>query len=559
MQSVKSGQKMAIFTSECSHSFHFPCISTHLRNQNSLFCPVCNTTWKDALPLLSIPHQQQQQPPQPQPEKNNMIINTPTYNDDEPLLSPTSSINTIPEVLENDDEIEEFKGFFVNSVSSSISLNNAQVEMRLLPEVAIVSMSQTHETYALVLKVKAPPTPVNGVAHASRAPIDLVSVLDIGGSMTRTKLEMMKSAMHLVVSSLGSADRLSIIAFSATAKRLLPFKRMTSQGQRAARRIIDRLDLHNGSCAGDALRQATKILEDRRERNPVASIMLLSDGQDEQPQHDNNPNQRPASNHGSSTRFAHVEIPVQSLGYSHEPAEDAFAKCVGGLLSVVVQDLRIQISLASGSDPAEICAAYPCNGRSAVFSSDAIRIGDLYAEEERGLLLEVRVPVTSNEAHHVLSVCCSYKDPGTQEIIYGTDQPLLVPKPQAFRSSGPKIQRLRNFFVTTRAIAESRRLIELNEMSSALQLLASSRELLVQSGCLGEEYARRLEAELAEIRWRKEAEEEMVRRRRVVEENGEPLTPSSAWRGGDRLAKVTCVKKSTKRVSDLHGFENARF
>lgn len=553
MQSVKSGQKTAIFTSECSHSFHFPCISNHLRNQNSLFCPVCNTTWKDALPLLSINQPQQHQ--QPQPEKNNVIIRTPTFNDDEPLLSTASSINSIPEVLENDDEIEEFKGFLVNPVSSSISINNAQVETRLLPEVAIVSTCQTHETYVVVLKIKAPPPRVNGVAQARRAPIDLVSVLDIGGSMNRTKLDMMKRAMHLVVSSLGSADRLSIIAFSATVKRLMPLKRMTCQGQRSARRVIDRLDLHNGSCAGDALRQATKILEDRRERNPVASVMLLSDGQDEQPQHDNNTNNRHVANHGSSTRFAHVEIPVQSSGYSHEPTEDAFAKCVGGLLSVVVQDLRIQVGLASGSDPAEICAVYPSN-RPLVFSSGLVRIGDLYAEEERELLLELRVPITSNEGHHVLSVCCSYKDPATQEIIYGTDQPLLVPKPQPFRSSLPKIQRLRNFFVTTRAIAESRRLIGLNEMSSAVQLLASSRELLVQSGCLGEEYVRRLETELLEIRWRKEAEEEMMQRRqRMVEEKEEPLTPSSAW----RRSKVSCVKTSTKRVSDLHGFENARF
>lgn len=192
--------------------------------------------------------------------------------------------------------------------------------------------------------------------------------------------------------------------------------------------------------------------------------------------------------------------------------------------------------------------------------SGLVRVGDLYAEEERELLLELRVPITSNEGHHVLSVCCSYKDPATQEIIYGTDQPLLVPKPQQFRSSLPKIQRLRNFFITTRAIAESRRLISLNEMSSAVQLLASSRELLVQSGCLGEEYVRRLEAELLEIKWRKEAEEEMMQRRqRMVEDKEEALTPSSAWRGSDRLGKVSCGKKSAKRVSDLHGFENARF
>ena len=45
----------------------------------------------------------------------------------------------------------------------------------------------------------------------------------------------------------------------------------------------------------------------------------------------------------------------------------------------------------------------------------------------------------------------------------------------------------------------------------------------------------------------------------LVDENGEPLTPTSAWRAGKKLAKVAIMKKSMNRVSDLHGFENARF
>ena len=45
----------------------------------------------------------------------------------------------------------------------------------------------------------------------------------------------------------------------------------------------------------------------------------------------------------------------------------------------------------------------------------------------------------------------------------------------------------------------------------------------------------------------------------LVDENGEPLTPTSAWRAAEKLAKMAMMKKSLNRVSDLHGFENARF
>lgn len=615
---------MAIYTAECSHSFHFPCIAAHVTKNASLVCPVCCANWKD-VPLLAvhkIQHQSQskqdlnqnpkqdqirQQPPSPKtppPPVVNLInvnqkndkFNSKAYNDDEPLVS----FVPIPEAEdEEDDEVEEFQGFFVNPVRSSSdeSIINGgdsrNVKVSLLPEAAVVSVGRSYEAYAVVLRVKAPPPPLPRVkehnsnsAHfleaVGRAPIDLVTVLDVSGSMSGAKLHMMKRAMRLVISSLGSADRLSVIAFSACPKRLMPLRRMTAQGQRAARRIIDRLGCRQGTTSvAVALRKAAKVLEDRRERNPVATIMLLSDGQEEKVQV-NNSNQRRGSGHLSSTRFAHVEIPVHSAGfgvktspasYNREPTEDAFTKCVGGLLSVVVQDLRIELGFASGSDPAEISAVYSCNnnGQPTVLSSKTVRLGDLYAEEERELLVELRVPSPVVGSHHVLSVRCSYRDPVTQEMINGREQALLVPRAEPVRSSMPKIERLRNLFITTRAIAESRRLIENNDLSCAHQLLGSARAFLVQSSSLSaEEYVGGLEAKLAEVQWRQQYQAQLeqnkaVPRRKEVaaavlmDENGEPLTPTSAWRAAEQLAKVAIMKKSLNRVNDLHGFENARF
>ncbi|CAN4122435.1 unnamed protein product [Withania somnifera] len=585
-QGVKSGQGMAIYTAECSHTFHFPCIASHVRKQSTLVCPVCNSTWKD-VPLLAI-HKLQQQHDQKEPHKQkeqeqqeSSCPNTPTiinkqqkplpnvktyykkpehydskaYNDDEPLLTPTAGAKFVPIPEANEDqeddeeeEIEEFRGFFVNPISSDEAFanqrdNHRSVEVSLMPEAAIVSVGRSHETYAVVLKVKAPPPPPS---PPPTCPIDLVTVLDVSGSMSGPKIQMLKRAMRLVISSLGSVDRLSIVAFSATPKRLLPLRRMTPQGQRSARRIIDRLVTSQGTCVAEALRKATKVLEERRERNPVASIMLLSDGQDEKIQGSNTQNRRSKSTHLSSTRFGHIEIPVHSsgfgekAGYSYEPTEeDAFSKCVGGLLSVVVQDLKIQLDFSSGSDPAEVAAVYSYNGRPAVLSSSCVRLGDLYAEEERELLLEVKVPTMTNGSHHVLSIRCCYKDPATQEAIYGREHSLLVPRPQV-----------------------SKRLVEHNELSGAMHLLSSARALLIQSGS----------AFLTEVQWRKQYQQQIEQQKMTqlqrmneremsvfVDENGEPLTPTSAWRAAEKLAKVAMMKKSMNRVSDLHGFENARF
>ncbi|KAL2499520.1 Zinc finger (C3HC4-type RING finger) family protein [Abeliophyllum distichum] len=569
LQNVKTGQGTAIFTAECSHSFHFPCIAVHVKKQGSLTCPICNSTWKE-LHLLATPENENHKSHQEHKReiardsnsKNDKKAILKVYNDDEPLSSPTSGarFNPIPESDETEEENEEFPGFFVNGYVNNTSpeLKLKNVEVSLLPEAAVVSVGRSSETYAVVLKIKAPSAPTK---NAKRAPIDLVTVLNVSGSVTSEKLLLMKRTMRLVVSSLSAADRLSIVAFSTASKRLLPLRRMTTAGRRSARRIIDAIIALDGTAASatDALKKAAKVIEDRREKNPSASIMLFSDG------HSNGPLV-------SSTRFSHTEIPVHSVSLNsclNAPQDDTIAKCIGSLLSVVIQDLKVQLGFISGSAPAEISAVYSYTVRPAFHGSGstAARIGDLYSKEERELLIELKVPSSFSRAHHVLSVRCSYKDPSTQEPIYGKEQALVIPRPRAVGSSTREIQRLRCLFVTTRAVAESRRLVETNDLTGAHHMLASARALILQSGS-GEEFVRGLEAELADLNWKRQNLLQQVHNGRgntnernaaYIEDKAEPITPTSAWRAAERLAKVAMMRKSLNRVSDLHGFENARF
>ncbi|GAB2250255.1 hypothetical protein Droror1_Dr00013614 [Drosera rotundifolia] len=627
LQSVRTGQGTAIYTAECSHAFHFPCIAAHVRKQGSLICPVCNVTWKD-VPLLSG-HTNLSSSPLGKDDndaiekaamaigaktvsidnkkfqssissiKTKGVVQSKLYNDDEPLISPVASARFNPIVEEDEDDIdeglsedvEEFQGFFVNPTPSTREkVGNGHdrktprnVEVKLMPEAAIISMDQTHETFVVALKVKAPPQPTRFgegttvpalLSPSHRAPIDLVTVLDVSDSMTGPKLQMLKRAMRMVISSLGSADRLSIVAFSATSRRLLPLRRMTDHGQRSARRVIDRLVCGQGKkCAAEALRKASKVLEDRREKNPVASIILLSDTLDEKVKAaGGGSNHRPRPHfHDSSIPFAHIELPVRS----HEPMENNFARCIGGILSVVVQDLRIQLGFAdpAGSAQVEITAVYSSKGRSSMLSCDSARLGDLYAEEERELLIEIKVPASVIGSHHVMTVRCSYMDPASQELMYCRERSLLVPRPHTVRSTDPRIERLRRSYMTSRALAEARRLVEHCGFADAQKLLATTHAVLIcREPSIRDEFTRRVEAAQVELQWRQERHETeplpmQLERPKMCEmemtacedEKEEQLTPTSAWRAAERLAKVAMMKKSLNKVSDLHGFENAGF
>lgn len=536
-QSVKFGQGKAIFTAECSHVFHFPCIAAYVRENRSLTCPVCNANWKQ----LQTQDQNQNTAHEP---KTTMSFKTHHYNDDEPLMSPTSvsRFNPIPESNENEEEDDDDEHncdpvrFHV-----SPSLKTRNIDAFFTPEAAILSSNRSSETYVALFKVKSPPRN----AAANRPPVDLVVVLDVTGSSSAEELRMLKRSMQVVMSSLGSADRLSIIAFSGVSKRLFPLRKMTGRGQMAARQVVDALadvELRRDGTPGrnSALKKAAKVLEDRRQKNTVAKIILLTNSHEDQ-------------------RLTTTPFAVHSLRYNtHEGAcENEFATRVGNLLSVMAQDLRLELKLSSRSAPAEIAAVYTINTSSAAaLSPDSAALGDIYAAEERELLVEFKVPGGSawrGSHHHLISVRCSHRDPFTQELVNSKERELVVPRPHTVRSSDPRIERLRRCHVSAKAVAESRRLAARNDVSGALQLLSSARASVSREH--SDECLRCLEAEQAELRSQKLRRSNNI----CLEEKGEPITPMSAWRVAEKLAKVAIMRKSMNRVSDLHGFEDARF
>ncbi|KAG7539985.1 von Willebrand factor type A [Arabidopsis thaliana x Arabidopsis arenosa] len=574
LQSAKAGRGTAIFTAECSHTFHFSCVASRAGDRNLLSdCPVCGASWRETshLPLsLSSSLQEFDTTPKSGSEsdskiresKNNKSLRV--YNDDEPLISSPISrtgFNTIPESNEDEEEDNdngEFKGFYVNTPSPLTTKKqitdsvNGHVDVKLSSEAAIVAVGRGNETYSVLMKIKSPSLPA-----ARRSPVDLVTVIDVSGG----KIEMVKRAMRQVISSLRETDRLSMVSFSSSSKRLSPLRRMTANGRRLARRIVDEISGDgDGMSVNDAVKKAAKVIEDRRQKNLFTTIFVLTD----RSMNSAHQAQLAQADFVSSTRFSHLEIPTHTIwlgACNHALSEDVFAKRIKSLLSLSVQDLTLNLGLVSGSGQGEVTSVYSLSGRPVWLRSGLIRLGDMYGDEERGVLVELRSPASSssNRSQRIMTVRSRHVDPTTQEIKNSDDRALMIPRPIAVRSSNPNIARLRNLHVSTRAVAESRRLMEANDYSGAERMLTSARALLVQY-CLssGDSCLRGLEAELADLN-RLRGRHVVVKSPELVVQKSEPLTPTSAWRAAERLAKVAIMRKHMNRVSDLHGFENARF
>ncbi|KAI3760993.1 hypothetical protein L1987_51398 [Smallanthus sonchifolius] len=578
LHSVKRGRGVATFTAECSHRFHFPCIAGHVKKKGSLACPTCGSMWRD-MPLLCVNGQNQKHEfDDEEDERREKLVTTETevvekkknklkkqnlfqpdlkvYNDDEPLasLTPKARFNPIPESDESCDEdsIGEFQGFHIDGCSNNVvDIHTRDVDVRLLPEAALISAGRSYETHAIVLRARAPAMPEKTLR---RAPIDLVTVVDVSAKMSNEKLQLMKRTMRIIISSLSTSDRLSIVAFSSYSKRLLHLKRMTNTGKRAASHIVEAMAVVDGSSnATVAVKKAAKVLEDRKEKNTVASIILLSDVSNQ-------------SSYVSSTRYinhqSHLNVAVHTLKLTATD-NHALEKTVGSLLNVAFQDLQLQLGFVSGSAPAEIAAVYSQAPPSVALCSSTVLIGELYVNEEREMLIELRVPSPAVRAYQVLSVRCSYRESVTQDVIYCDEHALVIPRPHTVRSSTLTIQRLRSLFITTRALAESRRLAARNDLIGAYHMLISARARMQATSLDFSEFVVSLEAELGELQRRRQAQAQTMRGKgetaAYMDENCEPLTPTSAWRVAEKLANVAIIKKSLNRISDLHGFEDARF
>ncbi|KAM1162011.1 hypothetical protein TB2_001026 [Malus domestica] len=532
---MKQGGGQALFTAECSHSFHFHCITSNVKHGNQI-CPVCRAKWKE-IPV---------QGPSLDPSPGRPAIGPVGWPQNDALMTVVRRLPPPRRDLSrrhivplyqahepgvfNDDETLDHQPVFDERSSCNKNGGNDNfvrtIEIKTFPEVTAVSKSNSHDSFTVLVHLKAatsvtsqnPTINLSSLpqfSHNHRAPVDLVTVLDTSGSMAGTKLALLKRAMGFVIQNLGSNDRLSVIAFSSTARRLFPLRRMTDTGRQQALQAVNSLVANGGTNIAEGLRKGGKVLEDRRGKNPVASIILLSDGQDTYTVSGSGPNQSqpnyqlllPLSiHHSDNTGF---QIPVHAFGFGadHDASsmhsiseisggtfsfieteaviQDAFAQCIGGLLSVVVQELQVVVecvntslclgSVKAGSYPSRVMG----DGRKGV-----IDVGDMYADEERDFLVSVNVPTEScSNLTSLIKVRCIYKDPLNKETATIESEEVRIERPDVARQAVVSIEvdRQRNRLQAAEAMAQARGAAELGDLTGAVSTLENCRRVLSET------------------------------------------------------------------------------
>lgn len=572
----------ALFTAECSHIFHFKCIGLNVKHGNHV-CPICRAKWKE-VPIhgsqnsdhsrgrarvrpVNVPHDQDY----------TMIIRPP-YRDYSHRKANLASLYQSSEPASFDDD--EPLNLQSNTTKETRHGCADKVEMKTELEYSAIPKSAIEENFAVLIHLKAPSADTEHIpGKTTRAPVDLVTVLDISGSMAGSKLALLKRAMGFVIQNLGPSDRLSVIAFSVTGRRLFNLRRMTESGRQLALQAVNSLVASGGTNIADGLRKGVKVIEERKEKNPVCSIILLSDGQDiyniagssspRQSEYrsllppvfwDRTNNQIPvhAFGFGSDHDAAALHFISETTGgtFSFIEAEaviqDAFAQCIGGLLSVLVQKLHVVVDCVH---PGVQLTDVKCGSYSSQMASDkrrgSINVGDLYADEERDFLVYVNVPEVHHEdATALLRLCCFYQDAVSNESMHLKTQEVLLQRPETVREQKMSldVDRQRNRIFAAEAMAAARAAAERNALSEAVSILENHRKMVSESAAAnaGDQMCMALDAEMKEI------QERMANRQRY-ESSGRAYVlsglSSHSWQ------RATARGDSTQSSTSVHAYQ----
>ncbi|WOG84608.1 hypothetical protein DCAR_0103792 [Daucus carota subsp. sativus] len=263
-----------------------------------------------------------------------------------------------------------------------------------------------------------------------RLGLDLVTVLDVSGSMRGERLEKLKKAMQFLIKKLSPIDRLSIVTFGTQAHKLCGLRVVNETSQEEIIDLVMKMHAEGWTNITDGLQTALKVLEGRRLKDGRSvGIMLMSDGEQ--------------NKGGDATTVMVGDVPVYTFGFgtatnsrgdpkamadvlngiaknskggtfSDVPKTDglgiAFAQCLAGLLTLAVQDLKLVISPENKSKVESVSAGdYAQSGNTTAEPAVTVDFGNLYDKETRKIIVDLVLPKVEKEvSSQVLKISYKY-------------------------------------------------------------------------------------------------------------------------------------------------------
>lgn len=248
-----------------------------------------------------------------------------------------------------------------------------------------------------------------------RAPINVAIVLDRSSSMSGEKIVRARDAAKIAIARLQSEDTVSIISYDDVVEVLVPATKLTDK--KFVYSAIDKITPRGSTALFSGVSKGAEELRKFKKEEAINRVILLSDGQA------NIGPQTPQELGSLGASLAKEGISVTTIGlgsgynedlmnklalnsdgnhsFVESPAELAqvFNQELGGLLSVVAQNITLTVELAEGVRPVRSLG----RESSIVGQTVTVSFNQLYAEQDKFLLLEVETPASKAEQDQLIA------------------------------------------------------------------------------------------------------------------------------------------------------------
>ncbi|MBN1562409.1 MAG: VWA domain-containing protein [Anaerolineae bacterium] len=273
----------------------------------------------------------------------------------------------------------------------------------------VIAVERAQHVY-LMARIQAEAAP----ATTDRHPLNLSVVLDRSGSMQGDKLAYVKQAAQFLVQRLGAQDRVSIVTYDSSVNVDVPAQPVIEKDR--INQIIEQLKAGNLTNLSGGWLQGCQLVAAEKADGQVNRVLLLTDGLANRGVTD------PAKLEALARQKRAQGITTTTMGVGLDFNEDLLTRMAAegggafyfidnpdltadifeeelrGLLSVIGQNLVITLILSPDVQMVRQLNAYP----SYTLDSDqtkpsiAFKLGDLFSDELKTLVLELSIPALKN-------------------------------------------------------------------------------------------------------------------------------------------------------------------
>jgi Mg-chelatase subunit ChlD len=341
------------------------------------------------------------------------------------------------------------------------------------------------------------------IQRNSRAPVDLIAVIDRSASM-KNQMPLIQQTLMFMIKQLKHGDHLGLVVYDQLVEVMLNLTNMDAEGKHQAIFVVKKLEVGGQTNTSGGLLQGLNMIRTRMVKaNDVTSVLLFTDGMANLGL--TKPDQIKKAVRGVLSQISSV-CSIFTFGYGSEPdpqylrdiADEAngmyyhinapeaiplaFSDCLGGLLSVVAQNLELTIEAPKGLQLTEVTTNYKKNW---VINNTAVKISipDIYSEEDKDFLCTINLPPTDTPKQvPLLEVALTFTNVLSQKQQYLSESLTVLrvidPEPAQIN---PKIDRQRNRIICANAMQEALDAGERSDYKRAVDILQKAERVIITS------------------------------------------------------------------------------